>query len=124
MARKRQQPSDSVTCKHCRRQYGAITYRHLRNIHDYDDEHPILEYKRRFHVQFALCPDGRRKLSKTKVDFWAKRGQHWTPRKVIGEIRRLQRRRRNLRCKRVPNSLLMAGVRYFGSWEKAIESAG
>jgi hypothetical protein len=33
MTGKRRQPSDHITCEHCGEDFGAITFRHLRNIH-------------------------------------------------------------------------------------------
>ena len=53
----------SVICKHCGRDYRAITVLHLRNIHDYDDDHPILEYKRKFHLRSALSGTRRNRFA-------------------------------------------------------------
>jgi hypothetical protein len=124
MSREIRRPTDHVTCRHCHRDYRAITFRHLRNIHGYDDEHPIEEYKRHFRVSFALCGESRKKISRAKELFWDKRGQHWTPPDVLAAIRQLYRRTKSLRCGQVPVRLYEAGRRYFDTWERAIQKAG
>jgi hypothetical protein len=121
---KRRQPADSIRCKHCGEEFRAITFRHLRNIHGYDDEHPIDEYKRRFRLQFALCPKSRKKISKARENFWERRGQHWTRTKVLSEIRLRRRAGQSMRTTRIPISLREAASRYFGGWRAAVEKAG
>lgn len=64
----RSQPSDYMTCRHCRKDFRAITVRHLRNIHGYDDDHPINEYKRKFHLHSAMCLKVRKRISETLED--------------------------------------------------------
>jgi len=123
MAPTRQQ-QDYLTCKHCRKDYRAITVFHLRNIHAYDGDHPINDYKRQFRLQTAMCARSRKKISKAKEDFWAKRGQHWTHATLIAEIRGLHRAGRSLRRGRVPVRVYEAGRRFFGTWQGAIEKAG
>ena len=123
MSPTRQHP-DYVTCKHCRKDYRAITVRHLRNIHGYDGDHPINDYKRRFRLQSATCAESRKKISEAKEDFWAKRGQHWTQATLIAEIRRIHRAGRSLRRRRVPVRVYETGRRFFGTWQGAIEKAG
>ena len=123
MAAKSRLRSDHITCKHCGRDFGAITFRHLRNIHGYDGDHPINEYKHKFRLQSAMCGEARNKVSEAKEAFWAKRGQHWTGRTLIAEIQRLHRAG-SLPCKRVPVRVYMAGRRLFGSWQAAVEKAG
>jgi hypothetical protein len=124
MARANRQPSDHVTCKHCWKDYRAITVLHLRNLHGYDGDHPVNDYKRRFHLQSALCGEGRQKISVEKESFWARRGQHWTPARVLTAIRRLHRSGQSLRRQDVPVRLYQAGRRYFGTWQAAVEQAG
>src|ERR1700682_6259416 len=102
MTRKRRRPSDHVTCKHCQKEFRAITTPHLRNIHGYDGDHPILDYKRKFHLQFALCKDSRERISEAKEVFWARRGQHWTPAKLLAAIRRARTLFQSLQKSRVP----------------------
>ena len=86
MTRRPAQHSDYVTCRHCRKDFRAITVRHLRNIHDYEGDHPVQDYKRRFRLPFASCREVRKKISVAKDAFWAIRGQHWTPAKLLDEI--------------------------------------
>jgi hypothetical protein len=124
MALKHHQPSDHVTCKHCRKDFRAITVLHLRNIHSYDGDHPINDYKHKFSLQSATCGESRKKISVAKEDFWAKRGQHWTSAAVLSEIRRVHRAGRNLRRKGIPVRLYEAARRFFGTWETALQKAG
>jgi hypothetical protein len=121
---KPRQPSDHVTCKHCRKDFRAITVLHLRNLHGYDGDHPINEYKRRFRLPFAACAESRKKISVAKEGFWAKRGQHWTRDTLLAEIRRIHRAGRRLRRRRVPVRLYEAGRRLFRTWRAALEHAG
>src|SRR5262249_9416539 len=111
MTRPGHQPADCVTCKHCGQEFRAITYRHLRNIHGYDGDHPINDYKRRFRLHTTMCRDSRNKLSALKETYWARRGQHWTEATVLAEIRRLHRSGRKLRRMTVPVRVYEAGRR-------------
>lgn len=49
--------------------------------------------------------------------------QVWSKRKIIAEIQQLEQRNSN-HVQQHHSGLWKAGVRYFGSWEKAIEAAG
>jgi hypothetical protein len=113
-----------VTCRHCRKDYRAITVLHLRRIHGYEGDHPVLDYKRRFRLKTAMCPESRQKIGEAKEVFWARQGRHWVRRKVLAEIRRLHRSGESLRGKSVPVRLYMAARRFFGTWEAAVERAG
>jgi hypothetical protein len=113
-----------VVCRHCNREFRAITVVHLRRIHDYDGEHPIEDYKRRFRLKFASCTESRRKIGAAKDAYWARRGQHWTERKLLTEIRRRHRSGQSLRDKDVPDRTNLAGRRLFGTWRAAVEKAG
>jgi hypothetical protein len=124
MALNRHEPPDYVTCKHCGEDFKAITFRHLRYIHGYDGDHPILDYKDRFRLQTAMCPESRQKISAAKDTFWARQGRHWTPRKLVAEIRRIHRAGGSLSRKAVPVRLYEAGRRLLGSWEQALAAAG
>ena len=62
-----------VVCEHCGRRFGAITVRHLRNLHGYEGEHPIADYKARFGLETATSRAARDKLTDTKIDFWKQR---------------------------------------------------
>ncbi len=124
MAPTYREPTDYVTCKHCRRDYKAITVAHLRRIHGYEGDHPVLEYKDRFQLQSAMCLESRNKIGEEKDSFWAKRGQHWTHRKLIAEIRRTHRGGKRLSKRDVPVRVYEAGRRLFGSWEQALKQAG
>jgi hypothetical protein len=124
MARKTQQPADSVTCQHCGRRFRAITAVHLRKIHGYQDDNPVLVYKSEFNIPFAMCPDARNKIREAKEVFWEERGQHWTPEQVVTEIQRIHRAGGRLRRNDVPIKLYQVGRRLFGAWRAAVERAG
>jgi len=119
----RRRPTDRVTCKHCGKEFKAITYRHLRNIHGYEGDHPILEYKERFRLEVSMCRETRRKISAAKDDYWTGKGQHWTPSKLIAEIRRMHEAGESLNCKAVPVRLYEAARRLYGTWERTLEAA-
>ena len=124
MVTKRRQRTDHITCEHCRKEFRRINASHLRNIHGYDGDHPIEDYKRKYRLQTATCGVSRKKLSVAREDFWAKRGQHWTSDTVLAEIRRIHRSGRSLRRTQVPVRVYEAGRRIFGTWQAAIEKAG
>jgi hypothetical protein len=113
-----------VTCKLCGKELKAITFTHLRNIHGYDGDHPILDYKERFGLRVAMCPETRGKISQAKDVFWARKGLHWTPQKLVAELRRIHRAGKSLSCKEVPVRLYHAGRRLYGTWEQALAAAG
>ncbi len=50
--------------------------------------------------------------------------QRWDEQRVILEIEELQRNGESIAASKVPNPLLKAGKRYFGSWKAAVEAAG
>jgi hypothetical protein len=66
MAEQRKQPSNCVTCQHCGEEFRAITFFHLRNIHGYDGDHPINDYKRKFRWGSAFCRDSRKKIMRRR----------------------------------------------------------
>jgi hypothetical protein len=124
MARDHRQPADYVSCKLCRKDFRAISVFHLRNIHGYDGEHPVNDYKRRFRLQSATCLESRKLIGVAKEDFWGRRGQHWTRATLLGEICRVHRSGRSLRCRAIPVRLYLADRRLFGTWQAAIGKAG
>jgi hypothetical protein len=124
MARPPHQPSAYVTCRHCGKQFGAITVRHLRRIHGYEDDHPIMTYKAEFGLRFAISAGSRKKISEAKESFWEERGQHWTADDVLAEVRRIHEAGGCLRCHQVAVKLYEVGRRLFGTWRAAVEAAG
>jgi hypothetical protein len=50
--------------------------------------------------------------------------QRWDEQRVVAEIEELHRSGESIAASKVPNPLLKAGKRYFGSWKAAVESAG
>jgi len=53
-----------------------------------------------------------------------KKRQRWDEARVIAEIEELDRTDQPIAASKVPNPLLKAGKRYFGSWKDAVEAAG
>ena len=114
MPGKRDRSSEYVTCKHCGRDFRAITVRHLRNIHGYEGDHPILEYKRTFNLETATCDGVRQRISNAKELFWAGKGKRWTRSRLIAEIRTRHRTGKSLRGTKMPVRLYEAGRRIYG----------
>lgn len=117
-------PASFVTCRLCRKRFRAITCFHLRNVHQFEGEHPIYDYKAEFDLAYSMCRDLRKRFSEAKDDYWDQRGQHWTPDDLLAEIRRLHQAGKSIRSKMVPTRLSVAACRLFGSWRKAVEAAG
>ena len=115
---------DAVMCRHCRKDFRAITVQHLRKDHDYRGDHPVRDYKRRFRLRYVRCADSRRRQSERMDDFWEKRGQHWTRKRLIAEIRRMHRAGECLRFTVVHPRMRWPANRFFGSWRAAVEAAG
>jgi hypothetical protein len=124
MARKPQTDPAFITCKHCGKDFRGINAIHLYAKHGYTGEHPVNDYKARFGLQHAECADSRKKIGVAKDQFWARRGQHWTPKSLIAEIRRRWRTGQTMRYSQVPDRIWLAARRLFGSWQKAVEKAG
>ena len=53
-----------------------------------------------------------------------KNRQRWDEARVVAEIEELHRSGESVANSKVPNPLLKAGKRYFGSWRNAVEAAG
>lgn len=118
------EPAGYVICQHCGKKFRAITALHLRNIHGYEDEHPILEYKAQFGLRFSVCQDSRKKISEAMESFWEDRGQHWTDEDVLDAIRQIHDANGSLRPHDVPGNLHLIARRRFGTWQAAVERAG
>jgi hypothetical protein len=124
MSRASRDPTTHVTCQLCRRKFRAITCFHLRNIHEFEGEHSVLDYKAEFDLAYAMCGEVRQQISEAKVEFWDERGQHRTPDEVLTAIRKRHRDGKSLRGKNVPVWLYEVRRRLFGTWAKAVEAAG
>jgi hypothetical protein len=117
-------PDSFVVCRLCWKRFRAINCFHLRSIHKFKGDHPVLDYKAEFDLTHSMCRDTRKQMSEAKEDYWDIRGLHLSPDEVLSEIRRLHRAKKSLRGKNVPNPLFARGRRLFGSWKNAIEAAG
>ncbi len=124
MARYRQSPPDYICCRHCHRDFRAITVSHLRSTHGYTSDHPIQDYKRRFRLSSATCREVRTRIREKQEAFWAKKGQRRTRPMILAEIRRLHRAGRHLRQRDVANWLYLSASRTFGTWRAAVQAAG
>jgi hypothetical protein len=124
MAHRIDLPADPVVCRHCGKEFRAIMFLHLRRKHNYQGDHPVLEYKRRFGLPIAMCDESRAKIRTARNEFWEERGQHWTRKRVITAIKNRQRKDQSLRRNLVPAALHDAACRLFGNWRAAIEKAG
>lgn len=114
----------AVTCRHCRKEFRAITAPHLRKAHDYRGEHPVRDYKRRFNLKHAECAEVGQLRSESADQSWEKRGRHWTRKRLIAEIRRMHKAGESLRFTVVHPRLRGPANRLFGSWQNAVEAAG
>lgn len=115
---------DEVICRHCGKAYLAITVSHLRHRHSYVGEHPINDYKRRYNLKFAKCTQTRRRHSRYMVQVFKARGQRWTRKQLLTEIRRAHRAGEGLNLTAAPIKWRRAAERLFGSWPNAVGAAG
>jgi hypothetical protein len=113
-----------VVCRLCGGEYRAITFRHLRRVHDFDGEHPIEDYKRRFGLDISICRETQRSMRRSREDFWERHGQRWTLERVIGVLKRREREGQSLASGSLDVPLSLAIRRRFGSWERALRRAG
>lgn len=115
---------DEIICRHCGKAYLAITVSHLRYRHSYIGEHPVNDYKRRYNLKFAKCTQTRRRHSRYMVGVVTARGQRWTRKRLLTEIRRAHRAGEGLSVTVAPIKWCRAAERLFGSWRSAVEAAG
>jgi hypothetical protein len=112
---------DYVVCDHCGQRFGMITGTHLRR-HGYTGLHPVLEYMERLALVSPLSAALREKIIEQKIEYW-KRRKRWTNARILDEIRRRFEDGLSLKSKQVPNALLLAASRRFGSWAVALQMA-
>ena len=116
--------ADCVICRHCRQKFRAVTGPHLRRWHGYRDEHPVLAYKRRFHLVSATCTDVRSRLRAATTNHYDDSGRQWTPAVVLSQIQRMHRAGRKIRKRSIPTELYAAACRLYGSLEAAVLKSG
>lgn len=116
----------TILCRACGRGFRGITHTHLVRRHGYDPEHPLLEYRGRYHVRGFLCRQSQEKKIE-HIRRAADRRRKWTRQTVVAEIRRRDRAGEPLnswsatRRRGIPCRVIQA---YFGSWEAAVRAAG
>lgn len=115
---------DAVVCLHCRRRFRAIMPEHLRWIHGYRGDHPVLAYKVRFGLPNSRSRATQRLMRYSNEKRWERVGRRWTRKRVQEEIERRRARRQGLAWSDAPEDLRRAAVRRCGSWEKALRRAG
>jgi hypothetical protein len=113
----------AVVCRHCHREFRAITYTHLRMKHRYRGLRPVEDYKRRYGVPVATCRDTRRIIRRHIRGYWSSQGRRWTATRIV-EALRAHARAGGAAPGRLERSLALAIRRRFGSWERAMERAG
>src|SRR5262249_16348474 len=86
--------------------------------------HPVVGYKKQFHLPIAMCGESRRRISEAQGAVWQKKGKHWTRDRVLAEIRQRAQSPRSLQKRCVPQPLYSAAGRFFGTWEAGIGKAG
>jgi len=117
-----------VTCRLCGRTFKAIKWPHLVFVHGLDPSHPIEEYKGLTGVAHTWSRDTLEKTVASHTATLERRGQHWTPERVLAEIRALHARGESLQLAQARvwqwGSLEQEARRFFGSWRAAVRAAG
>lgn len=114
-----------VVCLYCGCAFRAITTLHLRRLHDYEGDHPILDYRQRFGLEVAHTHShaNRRQARRVRAAYWEARGRRWTRARMLDAIRERHRRGLSLAHQDVPNRLRQAVRRRLGPWRKALRMA-
>lgn len=119
---------DHITCLLCHRQFQAIGWSHLVCVHEFDPEHPILEYERCFGLKRTRCTRFFQKLKHALHAHFERLGTRWTRERIKHEIRQLKDGGRPLSSAALTRggrgNLVQAGWRLYGSWKKAISASG
>lgn len=118
---------DFVTCQLCGRAFRAIMRGHLVFRHDFDSDHPVLEYKERFGMSHSWSRETREKAIRSRIRLNESRGSRWTRERVRQDIRETVRRTGRidyLRLRRTRGVLTLMAYRFFGSWNAAVRASG
>ncbi len=116
-----------ISCRLCLRTFQAITATHLVRKHQFDPDHPILDYRERVRTRQTRCLDSLGRLRKGIRGHFERIGRRWTRKRVVEVIRNMLKDRRPLNSAWVSehrNDLMMAAMHHFRSWERAIRAAG
>ncbi len=116
--------ADEIVCRLCHKVFRAITIWHLWRIHDFEGEHPVQEYKRRYGLRVAVCQELSAKQRRLRTAHHEARGHHWTNARIYAELRRRARAGRPLAPTQLGNALNLAIGRLIGSYDLAMRRAG
>jgi len=75
-------------------------------------------------MYFASIVEARRAARIPEPERLGGKRQRWDELRVVAEIDELDRSGASIAASKVPNPLLKAGKRYFGTWKDAVEAAG
>ena len=119
--------SDSILCRLCGRRLRAISNTHLVRAHGFAPGHPIDDYKKTFQVERAECEETRRSQISSLEMTWERQGRLWTPERVKATIAQRAAAGAPLNSTSVRTAwpqLIFAARKHFGSWDRALTSAG
>src|SRR5258708_10851766 len=118
---------DYVSCRLCRRSFRSINGSHLVRKHDFDPEHPVVEYKGRFRMRVAASFESCQLRQQLRNTWLEGQGRRLTRAQVIRLLRVERAAGRSLLPTRVLrrfHALHHSAVRIFGSWPAALRAAG
>src|SRR5260221_3623471 len=114
----------SVVCRHCGKGYKAISASHLQRKHGYQGEHPILDYKKRFGLDWAFSGEtlaAMRANSKARHEEWLAK---WPSERVLAVIQQKFAEVKAGKPYARDGALTCAAPRGFGSFRAATRKAG
>lgn len=118
---------DYVVCRLCMAPFRVISGSHLRRFHDWDSATPVLEYVARFGPKSHQSGVARANRRIALAEFFERTGRRWTKKRVLQEIRRRQARKQAIHYQAVRRArpvLAVMATEHFGSWDKALATAG
>jgi hypothetical protein len=124
MRRRGKRDRDIVTCRLCGKQFRAISFSHLLYRHGWEDDHPVVLYKEKFHLRHAKCAETRKLLSKRNRERLRRAGVIWSPTRFKAAVRQLYERVQSGKPYRADNLLVRTGRKLYGSWRRAVRAAG
>jgi hypothetical protein len=124
MRRRGKRERDEITCKLCGQQFRAISQSHLRYRHGWDDEHPIVLYKQKFHLRHAHCAETRELIGERNRERLTQAGMIWSPARFKAAVRELHQRVQRGLPYAFDSLLVRTGRKLYGSWRKAVRAAG
>jgi hypothetical protein len=117
---------DSITCRHCRGTFRAISVSHLR-AHGYTGKHPVYAYMRRFRLGKSVCVDTSHLHRAASFRYWRgpKCPGRWRRDSAIAWVRKRLHNPSALYAFKAPPGLQEFVRRRMGkTWAQFIESFG